>query len=278
MLEVSDETKEWLKRKQQLHKVNKKTAEKGGERYQVSLALKDNAATAYRAGYSFEDVQLMIAQRSKPRFFLQSKYQLAAWIKNQRCSDRTSDCGHKEINTKKRTREKGGGRNQAYGEVSKQMMCWLVKQRMQELRVTHSNLTDEARKLFTANGIDSPNEAALLHWLDRWRQRWRVTRRSIQRHTTLSPEERLKRAQSFHEFILAWEQPDHHTYDFVGNRNIVAHVDVNYTKRCATFIPFLTVTTTDAVLKIPPILLHKTNMKIFSKCFVDRMSDETVIE
>ena len=69
MLEVSDETKEWLKQKQQLHKENKKTAEKGGERYQVSLALKDNAATAYRAGYSFEDVQLMIAQRSKPRFF-----------------------------------------------------------------------------------------------------------------------------------------------------------------------------------------------------------------
>ena len=33
MLEVSDETKEWLKQKQQLHKENKKTVEKGGERY-----------------------------------------------------------------------------------------------------------------------------------------------------------------------------------------------------------------------------------------------------
>lgn len=265
---------EWLQKKIDAFKKSERTSDFEGKRMTIPLCKKDSLCELYRQGYSFEVVQQQAAAIFPARIFLQSKFQLAQWIKNQVTRQRVST----NRPCKKRLREEGGGRRGKYKKLGSELLSWFIGERMAEKIVRKADLKAQSEILFKA--IVEEGELSS-RWIEKWRMKHDIVLRAIKRKTVLTPDARIKFAQKFHQFIALWTQCNcvvnldeipvslcgsmgtcQKTYELRGVEDVICRADSNFTKRAATFLPVACWDfKNDCAIDIPPILIHKTAIK-----------------
>ena len=239
-----------------------------GRKVSVSLNVKQQAVDYMARKITIDNIRLYVADNSKPRVFVQSMAQVSSWKK---ALSTQANIG------KKRTRADGGGRHVLHGEVEQKLLAWFQKARGDGVVVSRAMFEDVVTK--ESEKLEKPRPGK--RWLESFRHRHRIVRRAIQRRTLLTNEEIMNRLQRFIAGILSLGGADfvinvdeipvslagtmcsqHHTYNFVGGHNILGRFEANYTKRAATHFAALAVDTTAALqIVIPPLIIHKTDMK-----------------
>ena len=186
----------------------------------------------------FSEVQQSLWLRSRGKVFLQSPNQLKAWCSKEYGRGDQRMRAHKK--------------KENADPTSTSLADWFSEKRKANVRVSVAMLKRQASFL---NGGDLPR-----WWISKWKQRYNVVYRAIQRRTTKSMEEVLKLLQRFHEFVYGArlnnvvsvyvnfdEVPFSYsgqmsggcTLEYKGAVNVMSGEDPMWDKRSCSYIPCL---------------------------------------
>ena len=136
--------------------------------------------------------------------------------------------------------------------TSKALAQWFAEKRGAKVRVSVATLKRQAKVL---NDEDLPR-----WWFSKWKQRYNIFNRAVQRCTTKTLAELMTLLQSFHSFVYgaklnnvvgvyvnfdeitfsySGQMSGGHTVDYRGANNVMTSEDPAWDKRCCSFIPCL---------------------------------------
>ena len=219
-------------------KATSKTALGVSKRYDVSVGIKRRAVALKAGGMAFALVQIEVYVLSRGLSKLSNRKQLREW----------GTISEAALASSKRQR----GANVDKCEHSVRLAEWFTERRRRHLLVTCQQAQAEASRL-----LGKPVHKG---WWWRWKCRYKVVTRSIQRQTKKTEEEIKLLLLSFHthvfrnymhrliSFVINFDEipwpPSGSmnkgtTLDFKGTKNVIVHRDPRLDKRAASFIAVL---------------------------------------